>query len=204
MTMPPNVPFRGRPGPGNPGLAQGYPMAPPPHFPPPQPTRAKVLSWLAVIAPVLVLFLIAGVVWLVRGTGNSAAVGDCGILAGTSAAATFERADCADPAANYLVAEVFDGADSQCATADYTSYYQSGGNEYTLCLRLNARIGDCFAGGPGRASLRVECTGSADFKVDKILHGVADSAACGPAASAENTIVYPKPEQLTFCLAAPR
>ncbi|MEV6273656.1 hypothetical protein [Nocardia sp. NPDC051832] len=194
MSTPPNFPYQGH-----------YPPPPPPVFRPPAPSgRERVMSWVMVLAPAVVLFLLAGVVWLVFGTVRSAEVGQCGTLSGSSAVAEFEIADCADPDANYVVAEKFDQPDSACATKDYTSYYREGWKGYTLCLRLNAAEGDCFSGGPARASTKVECAGSADFKVDKIVHGVAATSACGPVGSDENTYLYPAPEPLTFCLAAPK
>lgn len=196
MTYPPNY------GPPNYGPPPGYPPARPPAFPPPPDTRAKVISWVKVLIPAVVLFLIAGVVWFVFRTGTQAEVGQCGKLSGSSAAAEFEPADCADPEANYVVAEKFEGADAACATRDYTSYYLPSGNTYTLCLRLNAAEGDCFSGSPGRASTKVECTASADFRVSRVVRGEAASSACGPVGSDENTIVYPKPEPLTLCLVA--
>ncbi|WP_194817590.1 hypothetical protein [Nocardia sp. XZ_19_385] len=162
------------------------------------------MSWLKVLAPAVVLFLIAGVVWLVYATGKPAEVGQCGTLSGSSAAAEFELADCGDPEANYVVAEQLDGADSDCATADYTSYHRDGRRGYTLCLRLNAEEGDCFAGGRSRPTIKVECTAAADFKVDKIVRGVAASSACGPVGSEQNTYLYPEPEPITLCLGAPK
>ncbi|MFC9892179.1 hypothetical protein ACFVMC_00665 [Nocardia sp. NPDC127579] len=191
MTMPPNY-----------GPPPRYPYPPSP-FPPPTP-RDKVMGWVKVVAPVVVLFLVAGVFWLLRGSGPSIAIGECGTLSGSPAEAKFTPADCADPTANYVVAQRLDGADADCATKDYASYYQDGGTEFTLCLRLNAAEGDCFVGGSSRASTRVECTGLADFKVGRIVRGAAAVSACGAVGAVDNTFVFPEPEPLTFCLVAPK
>ncbi|MET7772363.1 hypothetical protein [Nocardia sp. NPDC005366] len=135
--------------------------------------------------------------------GQKIAIGQCAKLSGSTVKAEFTVAECGDADANYVVAQRLDGADAECASRDYESYYQTSGDEYTLCLRLNVAEGDCVNSVLMGASTRVDCTAAADFKVVRIIRGTADRSACDSAAADEDAIVYPKPDPMTLCLAPP-
>ena len=149
----------------------------------------------------LAIFVARGYV----GSGDAQAdVGRCAKLSGNTAAAAMEPRDCADPEANYVVAQRLAGADAACAGADYAGYHQTGDDAFTLCLRLNVVEGDCVNGSMAGTVTRVRCTAAADFEVERMVRGLADRSACGAAATEENTLVYAVPEPLTFCLVRPR
>ncbi|WP_054815605.1 LppU/SCO3897 family protein [Nocardia arizonensis] len=164
-------------------------------------TTAAVLKFLGVFVVIGIAIVVARGYF---GTGSAQAdIGRCAKLSGSTAEAEIVFRDCGDAEANYVVAQRLEGADAACASGDYAGYYQSGGDGFTLCLRLNVTEGDCVNGTLAGASMRVNCTAAADFEVERIVRGTADRAACGAAATAENTLVYPKPEPMTLCLARP-
>lgn len=212
---------QGYPQPGYPGQPQqgfppqgGFPQQPgypgggfPPPGPPPQQNRggSSVGKILGVLGVVLVIgLLVVGARTVFRSDGEKVDIGQCAKLSGTTVKAEFATKDCSDPEANYVVAQRLDGANANCPTKDYASYYQTGGNEYTLCLRLNVKEGDCIDGGFLGASTKVACGSTADFKIGRIVRGTADKSACGAKATENDTIVYPKPEPITLCLVAPK
>ncbi|MFE7743140.1 hypothetical protein [Nocardia sp. NPDC057455] len=212
----------GYPQPGYPGQPQpgyppqgGYPQQPgypgggfPPPGPPPQQNRSggggvgKILAVLGVV--VVIGLLVVGGRTVFRSDGEKIDIGQCAKLSGTTVKAEFETKECSDAEANYVVAQRLDGANADCATKDYASYYQTGSNEYTLCLRLNVKEGDCIDGGFLGASTKVACSSSADFKIGRIVRGTADKSACGAKATENDTIVYPKPDPITLCLVPPK
>ncbi|MET9026211.1 hypothetical protein ABZW96_11380 [Nocardia sp. NPDC004168] len=232
--QPPAGAPQGFPGqPGNPGQPQGYPQPgypgqPQPGYPPqggfpPQPGYpgggfpppgspprqnrggsgiGKILGILGVV--LVIGLLIVGARTVFRSDGEKIEIGQCAKLSGTTVKAEFETKECSDAEANYVVAQRLDGANADCATKDYASYYQTGGDEYTLCLRLNVKEGDCIDGGFLGASTKVACGSTADFKIGRIVRGTADKSACGAKATENDTIVYPKPEPITMCLAPPK
>ncbi|MGY1945682.1 LppU/SCO3897 family protein [Nocardia asiatica] len=206
------------PQPGYPGAPQpGYPpqggFPPQPGypgggFPPPQQNRSggsgigKILAVLGVV--VVLVLLVVGARTVFRSDGEKIEIGQCAKLSGTTIKAEFATKECTDPEANYVVAQRLDGANADCPTKDYASYYQTGSNDYTLCLRLNVKEGDCIDGGFLGASTKVACGSAADFKIGRIVRGTADKSACGAKATENDTIVYPKPDPITLCLVSPK
>ncbi|WP_433661939.1 LppU/SCO3897 family protein [Nocardia sp. CA-128927] len=202
---PPNGGF---PPPGNYPPGNYPPGFPPGGFPPPAPPPrrsggpGKAIA--ITVAIVVAIGLIYGLVVVFRPDGEKVAVGECAKLSGTTFKAEFATKECSDPEANYVVAERIDGANKDCATKDYASYYQTGSNEYTLCLRLNVKEGDCVHSNTLGASTKVPCTATADYKIGRIVRGKADTAACGADYTADSTIAYPKPDPMTLCLVPPK
>lgn len=202
--------------PGQPGYPPqgGFPQQPgypgggfPPPGPPPRQNRGGggVGKILAVLGVVVVLgLLVVGARTVFRSDGEKIEIGQCAKLSGTTIKAEFATKECSDPEANYVVAQRLDGSNADCPTKDYASYYQTGSNDYTLCLRLNVKEGDCIDGGFLGASTKVACGSAADFKIGRIVRGTADKSACGAKATENDTIVYPKPEPITLCLAPPK
>ncbi|MBF6337539.1 hypothetical protein IU450_16780 [Nocardia abscessus] len=219
---------QGYPQPGYPGQPQpgyppqggfphqgGFPQQPgypgggfPPPGPPPQQNRSggggigKILLVLGVV--VVLGLLVVGARTVFRSDGEKIEIGQCAKLSGTTVKAEFATKECSDAEANYVVAQRLDGANADCPTKDYASYYQTGSNDYTLCLRLNVKEGDCIDGGFLGASTKVACGVSADFKIGRIVRGTADKSACGAKATENDTIVYPKPDPITLCLVPPK
>ncbi|MEU2032121.1 LppU/SCO3897 family protein [Nocardia amamiensis] len=198
-------PQGGFPPPQQPGYpAGGFP----PPGPPPQQNRGGgggIGKILAVLGAVVVIgLLIVGGRTVLRSDGEKIEIGQCAKLSGSTVKAEFAIKECSDSEANYVVAQRLDGSNADCPTKDYASYYQTGGDEYTLCLRLNVKEGDCIDGGFLGASTKVACGASADFKIGRIVRGTADVSACGSKATENDTIVYPKPEPITLCLVPPK
>ncbi|KAA8879829.1 hypothetical protein F3087_43175 [Nocardia colli] len=219
-TPPPNYPYPGQPGGQGYGPPPGYPQPPGPQgyppqpgygypnngFPPAPPARSGGKGKFIVIgiAVLVAIGLLVGVAVLMRPDGDKVAVGECAKLSGTTFKAEFATKECSDPEANYVVAQRIDGANKDCATKDYASYYQTGSNEYTLCLRLNVKEGDCVHSSPLGASTKVPCTSTADYKIGRVVTGAADKSACGAKYGADSTIIYPKPDPITLCLLPPK
>ena len=172
--------------------------------PPPEETDSTLIAALKLFGVFAVIGLAIFVARGYVGTGDAQAeVGHCAKLSGNTTSAEMEPRDCADPEANYVVSQRLSDADAQCAGADYAGYHQTGDEAFTLCLRLNVVEGDCVNGTMAGTVTRVRCTAAADFEVERMVRGLADRSACGAAATEENTLVYPVPEPLTFCLARP-
>ncbi|MGY2117736.1 LppU/SCO3897 family protein [Nocardia gipuzkoensis] len=212
--QPPGYPQPGQPQPGYPPQG-GFPQQPgypgggfPPPGPPPRQNRSGgggIGKILAVLGVVVVLgLLVVGARTVFRSDGEKVEIGQCAKLSGTTVKAEFATKECSDAEANYVVAQRLDGANAECPTKDYASYYQTGSNDYTLCLRLNVKEGDCIDGGFLGASTKVACGSTADFKIGRIVRGTADKSACGAKATENDTIVYPKPDPITLCLVSPK
>ncbi|WP_280405260.1 LppU/SCO3897 family protein [Nocardia brasiliensis] len=185
----------------------GQPGFPPGAFPPPGPPPRSGGKAKAIIITVVILGVIAVVALVVsvgRPDGKKVAVGECAKLSGTTYKAEFAIKECSDPEANYVVAQRIDGSNKNCENQDYASYYETGRNGYTLCLRLNVKEGDCIKSGTLAASTKVACSSAADYKIGRIVRGSADKSACGPKYTEDSTIVYPKPDPMTLCLVEPK
>ncbi|WP_280250516.1 LppU/SCO3897 family protein [Nocardia abscessus] len=205
----PGYPQPGYPQPGGFPQQPGYPGGGfPPPGPPPRQNRSGgggIGKILAVLGVVVVLgLLVVGARTVFRSDGEKIEIGQCAKLSGTTVKAEFATKECSDAEANYVVAQRLDGANAECPTKDYASYYQTGSNDYTLCLRLNVKEGDCIDGGFLGASTKVACGSTADFKIGRIVRGTADKSACGAKATENDTIVYPKPDPITLCLVSPK
>ncbi|MBH0777394.1 LppU/SCO3897 family protein [Nocardia bovistercoris] len=170
------------------------------------PGSEQVDSTMMAVLKLVGVFVVIGVaIFLARnyfGAGSAQAdIGRCAKLSGSAAEAEIEFRDCRDADASYVVAQRLDGSDADCASTDYTGYFQTGDDAFTLCLRLNIVEGDCVNGTLSGAIAKVACTAAADFRVDRIVRGTADRAACGAAPESEDkSLVYPKPDPMTLCL----
>jgi hypothetical protein len=78
-------------------------------------------------------------------------------------------------------------------------YTQSGrGNEFTLCLMLNAREGDCFSHVTSGTTAKVACSAAdAQARTDKVVTDQAAESACPQDTGL--VLVYPEPGE-TICL----
>jgi hypothetical protein len=155
----------------------------------------------SLVVLVLVAVVVGAVLYFNRDDASRAEVGDCIRVNSASADnADVETVDCADPAAVLKVAKKLDNDNGSCPDGPYAQYTQSGGKtgDFALCLMLNAREGECFAGTDGglEESEKVDCA-RAEIRIDKVVTGSADEAACGKDAQ---PFVYPEPPTV-YCVA---
>ncbi|MFS8099994.1 hypothetical protein LFM09_22975 [Lentzea alba] len=128
-----------------------------------------------------------------------AKVGDCASVTGTSTSPEYKPVDCAAAEANYVVGKA--GGTNEACGENYDEYTQSQrrGPKTKLCLAPLYAEGKCFdeaVGGVGAKA--VECSGSAAFKVTKV---VKDTAA--PQCAAEEQAASFPEAKLHYCLGAP-
>jgi hypothetical protein len=126
--------------------------------------------------------------------------GDCiKVISASTTAARVEKVDCTSPEAVFKVGTKLDGTHEQCPSDSYDTYTQSGrGDEFTLCLMLNAAEGDCFSHVTSGTTAKVACTAAeAEVRTDKVVNGEAAESACP--ADTGLTLVYPEPGE-TLCL----
>lgn len=139
-------------------------------------------------------------------TLEDVAVGDCiEFVDRPPAEVEVATIECAQPAAVYEVAATLPSPTAECATDRYDRYYQTGHDEFTLCLMLNATEGECFDGllvGAGPSGpVRADCA-TAGARVTRVLPGTADENAC-PAGTAL-PMAYPEPAPgRTVCVTVP-
>ncbi|PRY46393.1 LppU/SCO3897 family protein [Umezawaea tangerina] len=188
----------GQPPYGQPGFQQALPPTPPPA----KKGGGKIKL---VITLLVVVGAIVGGYFLNKDAPSSANVGDCiNIKSASITNPELEKVDCGTQAAAFKVAKELGSASDKCPEGDYASYTESGrrSSGFTLCLMLNAAEGDCFkeegsivAG----KTTKVTCDASASYKIEKVVKGTADKAACGPDGT---EMVYSDPAT-TFCLVRP-
>ncbi|WP_033295478.1 LppU/SCO3897 family protein [Amycolatopsis jejuensis] len=99
---------------------------------------------------------------------------------------------CTQPAAVYEVAVKLPSPGAKCPSDRYDTYQQTGRDEFTLCLMLNAKPGDCFVGLLAGATgpERTDCA-KADDVVTTVIPDRADEHACRP--GTELPLAYPVP-----------
>jgi len=198
----PGTPPGGMPGGGMPPQTPGGGMPQTPGYPPtPQKSKGKTIA--LVVVAVVVLAVIGFFVWQNSKTSPSSAnAGDCIKVNSASASdADVEKIDCNAPDAVYKVGKKLDSTSADCPSDSYDKYTQSGkGDDFALCLMLNAKQGDCFADltTSSGATARVPCTDpKAEGKVTKVVNGQAAESACPQDTGL--ALVYPEPGQ-TVCL----
>jgi hypothetical protein len=114
--------------------------------------------------------------------------------------AEIQSVPCDAPEAVYKVAKTLPEPNADCPGSDYTLYYEEGPDGFTMCLMLNAKVGDCFINVENiNANVaRVDCA-EGEFEVVEVVEGEADESAC-PADDAVVPHVYPEPPPSTVCL----
>jgi hypothetical protein len=128
-----------------------------------------------------------------------AKAGDCASITGTSTSPEYKPVDCAAAEANYVVAKA--GGTNEVCGSSYDEYTQSQrrGPKTKLCLAPIYVEGKCYGKDAGGSSVKaVECTGSAAFKVTKVVK----DAAAPQCPVGEEVRSYPE-AKLQYCLGAP-
>jgi hypothetical protein len=132
---------------------------------------------------------------------NLANVGDCVRITKDGLDGELEIVECGAAAAMYKVVLELETPE-RCPAGPYAEYAAMGIGGWSLCLALNAKVGQCFRNSADGFT-RTECA-SADFKVTKVLANAAGENACPPpppnALFHPEPLVYPTPP-LTICLA---
>jgi hypothetical protein len=193
---PPQQPQYGQPAGGPPPQTPPGGMPGTPSYPPtPKKSKGRLYTILAIALVVIGVVVYFGIKQS-KVAPSSASAGDCIKVNSASASdADVEKIDCTSPEAVYKVGKKLDSTAADCPSDSYDKYTQSGGSgdDFALCLMLNAKQGDCFASvTSGDATTRVPCTDpKAEGKVSKVVQGKAADSACP-----ENTglaLDYPEP-----------
>lgn len=215
-------PGQGQPLPGQqpppfgqqPQQPQPYGQQPPPPFgqepvqpgfvpPPSGPSKGKTIK-LVVILAVIVAVGIGGFLAFNK-SAASADVGDCiKVKNDSSTNADVEKIDCTKPEAVFKVAKKLDSASATCPTADsnYLEYEQSGrrgGGGFSLCLMLNAKVGECFTDlSKSAEAKKVPCSDpNVSFEVLEIVEGKNEPEACTNK-EVDDGFMYSEPK-MTIC-----
>lgn len=174
------------------------------------PPRVRRLPpWLLVAVPVLVLAVaVTFVVVRLSSQPLSAEVGDCldvhVVDPSPAPADQAEQADCGAAEANVKVAVKYPDPDQDCPARGYEFIYV-GKPKSKLCLVINARQGDCFAGLSSGTEpyRRVPCTDAkAERQFVKIVDGEVNEELCDGVDGA-TPVTFPQPP-VTFCLVKPK
>lgn len=131
---------------------------------------------------------------------NRATVGDCVAIVKGGMDAELDLVECGTPEARYTVAYDDVKATEDCPDGPFVKYSVIGVGGWSLCLMLNAVVGECFTHSMDGPTL-AECS-VADFRVTAVLPNTADATACPPQQAAVflgETLVYPAPP-LTICV----
>ncbi|CRK61272.1 hypothetical protein [Alloactinosynnema sp. L-07] len=145
----------------------------------------------------LVLLVAVGLslFYSIKRSPAAADAGDCVRFTVVERGTAVNAADCADPDAVFKVAKRLDSIQDDCgSSSDYAEYeWSAGGDGYSLCLMLNGRVGDCFAGlDLIDLARRVPC-GQADFEVLQVLDGATDMSLCPPFGGVVDGYLYTEP-----------
>lgn len=136
---------------------------------------------------------------------NEADVGDCVKVVKGGLDAELEVVECGTADARYKVALELE-MQEQCPAGAYVEYSAIGLGGWSLCLALNATVGQCYKNDLADGFTLIECA-AADFEVVAVLADRADKNACPPPPPNvlfnPEPLVYPTPP-LTICLAGTR
>jgi hypothetical protein len=166
-TYPPGV----YPPPGAPGA----PM-PPGGVPPKKKSNTRLIVTLVIVAVVVVVGIVGYFVSR-KSNPDNAQVGDC---INYSSNTDVKIVDCGSQDAEYKVVKRVDGTSSttacdNVADSDVSLYTEGGGKQYTLCVSLVLKKGDCISSGGDK----VPCTdATAAFEVLSVLAGTQDDSGC--------------------------
>ena len=200
---PPQQPPYGQPVATPPGQAPGFTGQTPSY--PPTPKKSKKRAIVILVVALVAVGVIAIMAYVNGKTAPaSAGAGDCIKVNSASASdADVEKIDCTSQDAVYKVGKKLDSTSADCPSDSYDKYTQSGGgDDFALCLMLNAKQGDCFSNvtAASDATARVACTSAdAEGKVTKVVPGKASDSACPQDTGL--ALVYPEPAPgQTVCL----
>lgn len=132
---------------------------------------------------------------------NLANVGDCVKIVKGGMDAELEVVACGTARARYKVALELEMPE-QCPAGPYVEYAAIGLGGWSLCLALNADVGQCFTNSFADGFTLTKCA-TADFKVVKVLANRANKNACPP--PPPNVLFHPEPlvypaPPLTICV----
>jgi len=133
---------------------------------------------------------------------NLADVGDCVKVVKGGVDAELGVVECGSADARYTVALELEMPE-KCPAGPYVEYSAVGLGGWSLCLELNANVGQCFKNDAVVGFTLTKCA-AGEFKVVKVLAKTADRNACPPLPPDSlfnpEPLVYPTPP-LTICLA---
>jgi hypothetical protein len=195
-------------------------------LPPPEPGRAGV----KILAFVVAIVVVAGAGWWLLGAGSSGAddgvagddrqetvsevppsvsamvpdanratVGDCVAIVKGGMDPELDLVECGTPEARYTVAHDVQMSED-CPDGPFVEYSVIGAGGWSLCLMLNAAVGECFKHSMDGPML-VDCA-AADYRVTAVLPNTADATACPPQQARVvfgQPLVYSEPS-LTICV----
>jgi hypothetical protein len=136
---------------------------------------------------------------------NEANVGDCVNVVKGGVDAELEVVECDAVDARYKVALELE-IPEDCPADSYLEYAAIGLGGWSLCLALNATVGQCYTDSVTVGFTLTDCA-TADFAIAAVLADTADENACPPPPPNVmfqlKPLVYPTPP-LTICLASTR
>ncbi|MBC6447179.1 LppU/SCO3897 family protein [Actinokineospora xionganensis] len=191
---------------------QPYSQQPPPFgqepmqpgfIPPPSgPSKGKIIKLVVILVAIVAVGI--GGFFAFNKSAASAAVGDCIKVKNDSATnADVEKIDCTKPEAVFKVAKKLDSASANCPKdSDYMEYEQSGrrgGGGFSLCLMVNAKVGECFTDLRKSAEARKVPCGDpkVKFEVLQVVEGKNDPEAC-TVKGVDDGFMYAEPK-VTIC-----
>lgn len=134
---------------------------------------------------------------------NEANVGDCVKVVKGGMDEELEVVECGTADARYTVAVELE-MQEKCPEGAYLEYSAIGFGGWSLCLALNATVGQCYKNSFTNGFTLTDCA-AADYQVVAVLTDRADDNACPPpppnVVFAPKPLVYPTPP-LTICLAS--
>jgi hypothetical protein len=172
--------FAGQAGPYGPPPGQPGNFAPAPGKPF-KPKRGK--GFLIRLGILLVIVAVSVTFAIVRNqtSADSSQAGDCLSISSFTNDVEPDKAACDAQNANMKIGARLDDGNGTCPTGDYDEYSVTGDTNYKLCLIINAKQGDCFAGMASSTAgyKRVACTDpSSDSQFVKVVNGTASDDAC--------------------------
>ncbi|MGQ0625624.1 MAG: DUF2510 domain-containing protein [Sporichthyaceae bacterium] len=193
-----------------PGGAWGAPTGAPPAGgwggPPAAPKKRRIGLIIACsLAALLVVLGVLGTVayQVFKDDAAFAEVGDCIYMTGVGTPQIdAKKVGCDTPNAINKVALRIERASAACPNENYDFYSEDTVGDFTLCMTLNAKAGECFLGTETSTS-RVACERRREsegfvFKVDRVL-GVNRPAQCKETNPLSEGVGYPVPPT-TLCV----
>lgn len=155
-----------------------------------QPPKKKSNTRLIITLSIVAVLVVVGVVLYFVNRKSNVAFAQAGDCINYSSDTNVKIVDCGSADAEYKVVQRVDGTSStsacdDVADSDVSLYTTGGGKQYTLCVSLVLKKGDCISSDGDK----VACSdASASFEVLSVLEGTQDDSGCP--ADTETTRTY--------------